>query len=170
MPGPVRNDERARVRELHADGKSRNEIARELGRGVATITRIAKAEGLDFDREQTKQAVAAKRLDSKARRADLAALLLDDAHRLRKRLWEESKQIASSPAGPEVITLDLPPARDAKDFMYAVSGAVKSHTELEKLDSDTGASAAKAMLGALGEALQVAADTINGTTESNSRE
>jgi hypothetical protein len=160
----VTDSERTRVRELHEQGLSRNAIAKEIGRPWSTVTKIAKELGLAFDREATRKAVAARVIDAKARRAELSALLLDDAHRLRERLWEESKQIASSPLGPEVITLELPPARDTKDFMAAVSGAVRSHAELEKLDTDSGAEAAKGMLGALAEGLQAAADHISGTS------
>jgi hypothetical protein len=125
------------------------------------ITKIATAEGLSFDREQTKAATAAKVADTKARRAELSSLLLDDAFKLRERLWEQSVQPISTPKGPVKVWLDLPPARDASDFMRAVSGAVKSHVDLEKTDSDSGSDAARSMLSALGEALQVAADNIN---------
>jgi uncharacterized protein with PIN domain len=165
VPAPLSDRKRrAILADIEAGEKSRNQIARDHKVSVSSVTRLAPAGS--FDRSKTEVATRAKVADTKARRADLAALLLDDAHRLRTRLWEASKQIASSPAGPEVITLDLPPARDAKDFMAAVSGAVKSHVDIEKLDTDTGANDAKSMLGALGQALQVAADNINGT-ESN---
>lgn len=127
------------------------------------ITKIATAEGLSFDREKTKAATAAKVADTKARRAELSGLLLDDAFKLRERLWEQSVQPISTPKGPVEVRLDLPPARDASDFVRAVSAAIRSHAELEKLDTDTGTNAAKSMLQALGEGLQIAADHISGT-------
>lgn len=162
MPRPLPPEKReAILADIEAGQKSRNQIARDHKVSVGAVTNLAPPGA--FDRSKTEAATRARVADTKARRAELAALLLEDAHRLRERLWEPSKQIASSQAGPEVITLDLPPARDAKDFMSAVSGAVKSHVDIEKLDTDTGSATAKSMLGALGEALQVAADNLNGT-------
>jgi hypothetical protein len=150
------------VRELHEQGKSRNDISRETGIASGTVSSICRTLGLTFDREQVKAATAAKQADSKARRALLAANLLTDAERLRERLWEESVQLMSTPTGPARATLDLPPARDVNDFVRAVSGAVKSHIDLERHDADTGTEGARSVLGALGEALQVAAARIDG--------
>lgn len=162
MARPLTDAKRSAIlADIEAGQKSRNQIARDHKVSVSTVTGLAPPGS--FDRSKTAAATHAKVADAKARRAQLAALLLDDAHRLRERLWEPSKQVFSSPLGAEIITLDLPPARDAKDFMAAVSGAVKSHVDIEKLDTDTGSADAKSMLGALGEALQVAADNINGT-------
>lgn len=47
---PVTDEERERVRQLHAEGKGRNEIAEILGRGGRTISTIAKDLGLSFSR------------------------------------------------------------------------------------------------------------------------
>lgn len=160
----VTDDERKRVAELHAQGLSRGAIARELGRQPSTIGKIADKLGLTWDRSKTAVAVKAKQADNRARRAELSRLLLDDAHRLRERLWTESEQVVSTPKGPAKVVQALPPARDARDLMTAVGTAVKSHTELERVDAGTGADNAKSMLGQLGEALQVAADQLNGTT------
>jgi len=162
---PVTPRQRARVIELAKEGMSRNDIARKTKLAAGTVTKIVHAEGLSFDREATRRATEAKQADSKARRAVLAALQLDDAFRLRERLWEPSTQLVSGPTGTERITLELPPARDTRDFVASVAGCVKSHIELEKLDTDSGAAGARSMLGELGAALQIAAGTLNGTTE-----
>ena len=159
----VTQAERDRVAELHAQGLSRAAIARELDRPAVTIGRIADDLGLTWDRTKTAAAAKALREDNRARRAELSRLLLDDAHRLRERLWSESEQVLSTPKGPARVVQALPPARDARDLMTAVTSAVKSHTDLERVDAGTGAETAKSMLGQLGEALQVAADQINGT-------
>lgn len=156
----VTDAERRRVAELHAQGLSRGAIARELGRSGDTIGRIADKLGLTWDRSKTAVAVKAKQADNRARRAELSRLLLDDAHRLRERLWTESEQVVSTPKGPAKVVQALPPARDARDLMTAVTSAVKSHTDLERVDAGTGADAAKSMLGQLGEALQIAADQL----------
>lgn len=93
MAGPrVSDGERARLRELHERGLSCNEIARLLGRSASTVSRLAREDGLSFERgEQTEAAARAKRADAAEKRARLQDLLLDDALRLREQLWQRAK-------------------------------------------------------------------------------
>ncbi|MFE6284362.1 helix-turn-helix domain-containing protein [Streptomyces sp. NPDC057877] len=79
---PVTDAERERVRELHAEGKGRNEIAEILGRGGRTISTIAKDLGLSFSRAaEVRQATEIRRADLAARRAELAIKFHDVAER-----------------------------------------------------------------------------------------
>jgi IS30 family transposase len=69
MAEPIRERDREAVRRLHAEGKSRNQIARELGRGAATVSKNAAAEGLIFSGgARVAAATAALRADAAARR------------------------------------------------------------------------------------------------------
>jgi hypothetical protein len=147
MARPVTDEERASVAELHAQGMSRAAIARELGRGPATIGRIADQLGLTWDRSATVAATAAKVADLAARRAQLAGLLLDDAFRLRERLWEayEIKQAVATADGGVVtktIRYDLPPAGETRNLMTSAAVAVDKHLALVRADQDTTGSAA----------------------------
>ncbi|MFJ8054944.1 helix-turn-helix domain-containing protein [Streptomyces sp. NPDC096142] len=77
---PVTDQERERVRELHAEGKGRNEIAEILGRGGRTISQIAKSLGLSFSRAaEVRQATEIRSADLAARRAAFAVKLQDIA-------------------------------------------------------------------------------------------
>lgn len=77
---PVTDEERQRVRELHAEGKGRNEIAELLGRGGRTISTIAKDLGLSFSRAaEVRQATEIRQADLAARRAAFAIKLQDIA-------------------------------------------------------------------------------------------
>lgn len=77
---PVTDAERQRVRELHAAGKGRNEIATELGRSGRTISEIAKGLGLSFSRAaEVRQATEIRTADLAARRAAFAIKLQDIA-------------------------------------------------------------------------------------------
>ncbi|MFM9675785.1 helix-turn-helix domain-containing protein [Streptomyces brasiliscabiei] len=77
---PVTEEERQRVRELHAQGKGRNEIAEILGRGGRTISTIAKDLGLSFSRAaEVRQATEIRQADLAARRAAFAIKLQDIA-------------------------------------------------------------------------------------------
>jgi hypothetical protein len=79
---PVTDAERQRVRELHAEGKGRNEIAEILGRGGRTISTIAKDLGLSFSRAtEVRQATEIRSADLAARRTAFAITLHDIAER-----------------------------------------------------------------------------------------
>ncbi|MEU9142097.1 helix-turn-helix domain-containing protein [Streptomyces sp. NPDC048404] len=79
---PVTDEERQRVRELHAEGKGRNEIAEILGRGGRTISSIAKSLGLSFSRAaEVRQATDILQADLADRRAAFAVHLQDIAER-----------------------------------------------------------------------------------------
>lgn len=155
---PLTPEERDRIAQLAADGMSRNDIVRATGRAAGTVTKVVRDAGGTFDRTATVAATKAKQRDAKARRAQLKLDLLDDAERLRLRLWEPATVVLSTPKGPARVTLDLPPARDARDIMGAVQAAVRSHVDLDRLDVSDGAENAKSMLGQLGEALQIVVD------------
>ncbi|MCO6693903.1 helix-turn-helix domain-containing protein, partial [Streptomyces sp. Vc17.3-30] len=78
------------VRELHAQDKSRNEIAKTIGRSPSTVSKIAAGfePPLTFDRApQVEAATRARAADFAARRATLALDLHTDAERLRAQLW-----------------------------------------------------------------------------------
>lgn len=158
---PVTKAERAAVAEMHAAGESRAAIARKLKRSPTTIGKIAEDLGLAWDREKAAAATKAKQVDNRERRARISAGLLDDAEWLRERMRAESEQVLSTPKGPARVKLDLPPARDTRDFMVAATSALKAHADLERIDSGNGADAAKSMLTDLGEALQLAATKIH---------
>jgi Helix-turn-helix domain len=74
---PVTDAERARIRELHAQGLSCTRIAAEIGRSKSAVTRQCQAMGLAFDRAQTKTATAAKVADNAARRAEISRRFLE---------------------------------------------------------------------------------------------
>lgn len=90
MPPPADIDP-DRLRQLHAQGLSCAAIADELGVNRSTISRHARRLGLKFDRSQTKAATEALVFDAKAKRAQLANDLLDDAAKIRAQLWERCR-------------------------------------------------------------------------------
>lgn len=79
---PVTDEERQRVRELHAEGKGRNEIAEILKRGGRTISTIAKDLGISFSRAaEVRAATEIRQADLAERRAAFAIRLQDVAER-----------------------------------------------------------------------------------------
>lgn len=152
---PITDDDRRRVAELHAQGLSRNAIARETGRSQATVSKLARELGLSFRRERTAEATRVKVIDAKARRAELAALLLEDAHRLREQLWEPCTLVKIG--GKDNIATEHPLARplfeDQLKIVQASSLAAERHARLVELDADNGVGEATSMLTGLAEAL-----------------
>jgi ribosomal protein L17 len=79
---PLTAKDRAAVKRLHAQGKSRNDIARAIGRSPSTVSKLAAELGLTFERgPQVAAATAARKADLAARRAAFAEALQDTAER-----------------------------------------------------------------------------------------
>lgn len=160
--GPAVTDaDREQVQALHAEGLSRNEIARRIGRSGRTVSRIADDLGLDFERgERTRAATEAKKADAKARRAQLALDLLDDAARLREQLWQPA--IVFNFGGRENTyeqhELPRPPAADQLKIVQAATIAATKSLDIEKHDADTGNEDERGMLLDLRDALRAARD------------
>lgn len=151
---PLTDRELDRIRALHGEGKTRNDIARELKRSASTITKACTNMGLSFDRTATKAATEAKVADAKARRAEIMNGLLDDVQRLRAQLFAPA--IVFSFGGKENSynerPVDEPPARDKRDLMGSISLALNASLRLDDHDGDKEGLAAvdawlKAMLG-----------------------
>lgn len=86
--GPVLDPEKEKLlHTLLADlSLTRNEIAKRVGVGGSTVTRHAEKVGRTFDRTVTQIAVQQRSYDARARRVELAHLLVEDAHRERSLL------------------------------------------------------------------------------------
>ncbi|MFI0897740.1 hypothetical protein [Streptomyces sp. NPDC020983] len=142
MPRPLDDTKRAAIlTDIRAGKLSRNAIARKHGVGAATVTKLAKTTGdaTTFDRSQTQKATRAVEADSRARRAALAADLLDDAARLRARAWEEYTVVVGTAQGAETVTLELPPLGDVRSAYTAVGIVVDKHLALDRHDHSGGA-------------------------------
>ena len=160
---PITEEDRRKVRDLHAAGESRNAIAKLIGRGAATVSKIAVEEGLSFDREAVKAATEAKVADARARRAALMLDLLDDAARLRAQLW--TPHTYTDHGGRDFVkaqwTQPEPTAADKLKLVQACTTAAASSMKLEEHDTGSGGvEGAKSMLGALAAGLQAAYDQL----------
>ena len=76
---PITDNQRQRIIDLHAEGLSRNDIARQTGVSAGSVTNVCRANDLSFDRSATKQATESKQIDAKAVRAAVASDALDVA-------------------------------------------------------------------------------------------
>lgn len=160
MPPRIPDEKRTAIlADIKAGKLGNREIARKHDVAPSTVTKIAKDSGQTgaFERSQTENATRAVVADNRSRRAQLASDLLTDAQRFRERAWAPYSYYERGQFGPELVTLDKPPLKDAKEAYVAIGISLQRHAELEKLDSDRGEERAKSMLGQLAEALNVAA-------------
>lgn len=137
MAAPITDADRARVRHLHAEGKSRNAIARAIERSAATVSKIAAHEGLAFSGgARVAAATEARRADAAARREQLAEDSLDAALR----------QVEQ--------TVGADSARDARDRATAARALTEVHARVSELARHSGTgSAGGSMLDRLADAL-----------------
>jgi hypothetical protein len=156
-PRPFDEDDEQQLRDLHAQGLGRNEIARRLDRSSRTITVHADKLGLDFDRTATAVATQAKVIDSRARRAAIVERFYARAERLLDQLDAAEdgafKFTTSTVNGIETARLDHVPGQEEKALAGALTQYTNQAVKLEQLNGDPGVDAARSMLGALAEGL-----------------
>ncbi|WP_441251185.1 helix-turn-helix domain-containing protein [Kitasatospora sp. McL0602] len=151
-PRPVTQDDYDQIRELHAQGLGRNEIMRETGRSANVVSRLAAEMGLSFARAgQIAEATEIRRQDLAARRLLLAEQLQADAEQLRQQLWQPAVVYAFGGKDNTFESEELPepPAADKRALMSTVGIAIDRSLKLEPVRDDSGADAARSMIGQL---------------------
>ncbi|MEU0160215.1 hypothetical protein ABZ154_15575 [Streptomyces sp. NPDC006261] len=157
MPhGVMAEDRWDELRDLHAEGKGRNVIAREMGIATGCVSRTAAHLGLTFDRTAIQAATAARLADLAERRSILAEELTSDAERLRTKLWEPTFVYAFGGA-QNIFTkepVDEPPPADKRSLMSTVGIAVDKSLKLAPAEANSGgADDAKSMIGKLAQGI-----------------
>jgi hypothetical protein len=155
-PRPLTDAEKQRIKELHAAGYGRNEIARQVNRPYGTITNYCQEEGLSFDRREELKAATEIRL------ADLADLRAYLAHKLMVTAITTEEQLhlptkVYSFGGRDNTyndkDVDEPPPEAKKQLMATVGIAIEKSLKLSPVQEETDVNAAKSMLTTLGEAI-----------------
>ncbi|MFG2650949.1 helix-turn-helix domain-containing protein [Streptomyces sp. NPDC048436] len=159
----VDDRDREQVRSLHAQGQSRNEIARAIKRSPSTVSKIVRQfePPLSFDRApQVEAATRARTADLAARRATLALDLQGDAERLRTQLWAPTVHGEFAGREGEWHEAHLPQPRfgDQRAIVASVQTAVGTSLRLAPVEGGENAEQVRSMLGTLGEALTQAAN------------
>ncbi|MFF4751816.1 helix-turn-helix domain-containing protein [Streptomyces sp. NPDC001270] len=151
MGRPIDAKDRAAVRRLHAQGTSRNDIARAIKRSPSTVSKIAAELGLTFDRAaEVEAATAVRKADLGARRAAFAERLQDIAEREADKLhaptlyweWGGKDHKYAEKTAPEPI-----PA-DRRAIMSTIATAVDRSLKLVP-PKDDGAAESRSVIGDL---------------------
>lgn len=161
----ISEDQKAQVRALHAEGLARNEIARRTGIAAGSVTNICRAEGLTFDRSETKHA-------TEARQVDLAAGRI----RLAEKMLAASEDMLDTIDGPyevynfggkdntfESRVLDSAPVEVRRNVITTAGITFDKLTRIVE-KSDTGLEQAVGVLDTLAEGFRAAADIYRSET------
>lgn len=144
------------LRDIRAGGQSRNQIARKHHVAASTVGKIASDEGITdaFDRTHALKGARAKAVDNKAKRARLQSDLLDDAQRVRARIWGPCKVVIAGADGAEIVELDEAPLPDIRAGFTAIGVIVDKDLAYERsMQRSDGASHAESVMGRLAAAL-----------------
>lgn len=129
---PISDDDKAAILDLHAQGMSRNDIARQTGRGAATVTRVVHAAGLSFDRSATIHATRARQADLAEKRAQLELRYLERAAELLEQM--DKPHIVYNIGGKDNIytehELDKPTTGDIRNLMQSASIATTASLKI----------------------------------------
>lgn len=144
MAAPLPDDTRQAIADAITAGGTCRGVARQFDVSPSTVRKVAAAYGITgaFSREQTEAATQAKVADLAARRAVLAAGLLDDADHIRRRARAEYRtQIATRDEVHEIV-LPEPPLGEVRHAFSAIGIAIDKHIALIKHDTtESGTSA-----------------------------
>lgn len=151
---PSLSDEQvAEIRRLAGEGVSRDEIARRLDVGRATVSKYAPPGS--FDRSATQAASEARLADLRALRQQLVLDLLKDAARLREQIWLPHTAFAFGGKDNTYNEHEIgePTAADKRNLVQAAATAIDRAMKLLDYDSAESPDAARSMLGKLADAL-----------------
>lgn len=130
--------EEAKLKQLHSQGLSLNEIARQLHRSNSTIGKYSKQLGLSYARARTKNATKAKQADAAALRAELKLRLLREAREFMNDLHRPQLVYSFTQRGEYVEhEMPKPPPADARNLMTSVGIALQRSIELERVDQQS---------------------------------
>ncbi|MFE7316421.1 helix-turn-helix domain-containing protein [Streptomyces sp. NPDC057555] len=156
---PIDAHDREQVRRLHAEGKSRNEIARDIGRSSSTVSKVAADLGLRFEGgARVAPATAARQLDlAEQRRALVARLYARASANLDRIEAPEYVRAELLPNGRTVRVISAePPAQDERHHSQAISSYLTSAARLTEIDASTGTGEVRSMLTDLARGLRAA--------------
>ena len=146
---PITDTQRQQIIDLHAQGLSRNDIARQTGVSAGSVTNVCKANDLTFDRSSTKDATRARVADNKARRAAIVSRLYARSEKILERLESNAYVYRMmGPTGSEQVTDEYPPADAERSLATSIGIYLDKAAKLADYDKSAsdGASAADSVV------------------------
>ena len=157
MSNPVTPDERAQIIDAIKAGGTCRGVADQFQRSTSTVSKIAKAEGLAFDRSKTRAATEAKQADNRERRARITSKMLDDIERLQAQMFAPVTvhNFGGRDNTYNEARLPEPTFRDKRDITAAISNLMGRVLDTERIDRpDAGDGQIRILVEAIGRARQ----------------
>lgn len=170
-PRLVSNSLRLSVAQVHAildlfdEGRSRNEIARQLRIARHTVTKVCRENDRVFDTARTSAASEARMAQLKEDEMDLAEDLLEDAHLLRERAWSPHTEYVMRGDKMIPFTIPLPDSSTQRDFYISLQIAIDSYVKVIERHEGVGSETKKSALTGLLEGLSKLAELEDATGE-----
>lgn len=146
------DDVKAAAVEAVRGGRSTRDVAAEFGVSPSGLRIWLTRAGVQSSvRASTEKATQAKIATMAASRAELARLLLEDAHKLRAQLWLPAKVAMTVSIGEGCSTvidhpLDEPTFRDKREVITACAIALDKHLKVIQFDGSPELAQAKSLL------------------------
>lgn len=157
MGSKLPDAKRSAIVEAIRSGGTCRGIAREHKVSHAIVSKIAKEEGLSFDRAaQTAAATAAAEFDARQARATLIRRSYEHAAHFLDRARAAYTTTITTQHGIDWVTYAEPSPGDQRNLMTSFGIAVDKALALEKHDNDGGAAAGRTMVNDLFGALRLA--------------
>jgi orotate phosphoribosyltransferase-like protein len=140
MPNPISTADRRRILRLHKTGRTRNQIAREVGRSPSTVSAVVAKAGRSFTRgEQVHAATKAKQVDNQVDRAKLVGEMLGTVAKLHGRFFTE--HTAYSFGGRDNVynehQVSEPSYADKKAIAQTMGTLIDKVLRIEAVDSES---------------------------------
>jgi hypothetical protein len=136
----VTEDDYELFRELYSQNLGRNEIARQMGIPPATVTLIARRQGVRFDTTQTELAVEHLRQEAAAARARLSLKMTRMAESLLEQVYEPVMigNFGGRNNTWSSVELDQPTDVAKRNLVQSAGVLLDRAIKLEEFDSHTG--------------------------------
>ena len=151
-PEPLSDDERRDILAWHRAGYSSREIARRVGRGHSTCSRVVRESGAKTDTRQTAAATAARMRAVNDAKIDRVERLLQEADELHRGLHDPVREVISTSHGPAWVERE-PSAREVKVTVDAIARLVDVAEKIMATASLDGNSERKSMMSELHQSL-----------------
>ena len=150
MVKTVSDEQKQQVLDLHDQGHSYRQIAREIGISHATVATIIRKAGKPTNAAATAEATRARMARLNEKRLAHAEMLAEQIDDMAHRIWNEYEIYVNGPEGAERVVMAEPPLKEQADGYKGMQAMVNMIDTLQAtLDTGDDTEHAKSLLAQL---------------------